>query len=490
MTETFSLRGSEESSSQPLFRRGWMGSMLRRSDYVDLENVIEIIQGRDSARKQKLSEYYFLNNTTYKRIILYYSSLLKYTGILIPNSPNGTKLSEKYVTKIYDKAIDYWDKVAIEDFFTEITASVLVYGYYCGLVQATEQNFFLVDLPTAYSRAELRDLYGNKIVEFNLSYFDTIRDKERRAAILNSFPRIIREAYYAYTRTSLDPWFKVPTDMGISFSIPSETPPFLNAIEAIIRYDQSTDLEMENLAEEVRKIVVQKIPFYGDGELLFEPTEAAEIHEGTVHMMRGNPNVSVLTTYADVEIENSQTTTDSSRNNNLTAMSQNIYQQAGAPGQAFATTNAQSMKYSLQNDLSFAMILANQYSTLITLVSNKLFSNKNITFKYKFLPVSWYNDTEYISNGLKLAAIGGSYLIPALAMGVSQGDIINLKEIENDVLNLEKVFVPLAQTQAKDEGAPQEDNPDKIERRGRPRKPLEEKSAETIRKENEANEGG
>jgi hypothetical protein len=51
-----------------------------------------------------------------------------------------------------------------------------------------------------------------------------------------------------------------------------------------------------------------------DGGLLFEPEEAKIIHEGTVKMMKGNKNVSVLTTYADVDSVVSKTTNENTNN--------------------------------------------------------------------------------------------------------------------------------------------------------------------------------
>jgi hypothetical protein len=61
-----------------------------------------------------------------------------------------------------------------------------------------------------------------------------------------------------------------------------------------------------------------------DGRLLFEPEEALEIHQGTVGMMKGNENVSVLTTYADVDSIISKATSDDAYEN-LERMERNIY---------------------------------------------------------------------------------------------------------------------------------------------------------------------
>jgi len=61
---------------------------------------------------------------------------------------------------------------------------------------------------------------------------------------------------------------------------------------------------------------------------LFEPEEAEVIHKGTVGMLKQNKNVSVLTTYADVDAIVSKTTSEAV-SNNLEKMVQNIYNEGG-----------------------------------------------------------------------------------------------------------------------------------------------------------------
>ncbi|MBQ6628072.1 MAG: hypothetical protein IJH65_04570 [Methanobrevibacter sp.] len=63
-------------------------------------------------------------------------------------------------------------------------------------------------------------------------------------------------------------------------------PLFLNVIPATMQYDDTVDTERERDLEEIRKIIVQKIPHLTDGGLLFEPQEAEVIHEGTVGMLK------------------------------------------------------------------------------------------------------------------------------------------------------------------------------------------------------------
>ncbi|MBO7716978.1 MAG: hypothetical protein J6S85_25655 [Methanobrevibacter sp.] len=93
--------------------------------------------------------------------------------------------------------------------------------------------------------------------------------------------------------------------------------------------------------------------------------------------------------------------------------------------------------------MSMMMILANKYSKFLSYIINNLFANSNINFKYTILPVSWYNDKEYITDTLKMATNGFSYLLPSIAAGLSQKDLVNVKKLENTLLDLQKLLIPL-----------------------------------------------
>jgi hypothetical protein len=178
-------------------------------------------------------------------------------------------------------------------------------------------------------------------------------------------------------------------------------------------------------------------------------------------MLKGNKNVSVLTTYADVDSITSKTSADTV-SNNLEKMVQNIYYEGGTSSEIFAAKGSSSLATSLKNDLALMMALANKYSNFLTNIVNSLYSNTNVNFKYNILPISWYNDKEYIENSFKLAGMGYSFLLPSLAMGLTQRDLESVKSLENDVLKLGEKLIPLssaynqaqAQVDANPVGAP------------------------------------
>ena len=104
---------------------------------------------------------------------------------------------------------------------------------------------------------------------------------------------------------------------------------------------------------------------------------------------------------------------------------------------------------------------------------NDLFANGNVSFTYQIMPVSHYNTNDFIDMSFKLVGSGYSALMPALAFGLSQRDLINIKDLENDVLKLGDRLKPLqtsyTQSAAGGEGGEKPVETD-IDEGGRPKK--------------------
>lgn len=433
-----------------------------------LEDVERIIQSGSLSEQQKLSRTFFYKDGFYKRILIYYATLLKFMGVLIPNPTFNKNLSDTYIQKRYNAALDFIENSSIQTLFTNCSLRVLIDGYYYGIVQTFgKESFTLMDLPAQYCRSIVKDLKGNDLVEFNVTYFDSFMDQDIKRATLEAYPKIIRQYYRKWTAGKVESsWVLLPIELAVCFNLFEGLPMFLSVIPATIQYDDTVDTERERDLDEIRKIIVQKIPHLQDGGLLFEPEEAEVIHKGTVGMLKQNKNVSVLTTYADVDAIVSKTTSEAV-SNNLEKMVQNIYNEGGVSNQIFAATGNLSVEISIKNDVAFMMHLANKYSMFLSNLLNLVFSNTNINFKYEFLPITYYNESTFITDSFKLAQSGYSFILPALALGVTQRDLGNLKDLENDVMKLGEKLKPLqsAYTQsANSVGAPEKSSDEKSEK--------------------------
>lgn len=441
------------------------------------EEIEKIINNGNIEALQKLSRNFFYKDGLYKRILIYYATILQYAGLLIPN-PISDKLSTPHIKKRYENALDYIEKMFLPELLTRISLRTLIDGCYYGVAkEITKTDFTLIDLPAEYCRSNYKDLHGNDIIEFRVTYFDQINDEKVLKQVLNIYPKVIADHYRRYKKGQVkSEWVKVPTDIGFCFSLTEDGRPFfLDLILAVVDYDEAKDINRERDLEEIRKIIVQKVPHISDGTLLFDPPEAAEMHRGAVDMMRGNRNISVLTTYADVDSVVSKTSSEATTNS-LEKNLQNVYVTGSVSGQLFAPTGSQALSTSITNDMSLMMILANKYSRFLTYVINFLFANSNINFKYMILPLSWYNVDQFITNSLKLAQSGYSFLLPGIASGISQKDLINIKNMENDYLDLPSVLIPLSSSYTQG-----------TEEVGRPKLSVDEKSPKTLQNEESIN---
>ena len=449
------------------------------------DEIEAIINSGSLPEQQRLSRNYFYKDGFYKRILIYYATLLKYSGLLIPNPSTGKSLSDTYIQKRYNNAMNFVERMSLPNLLTNCAIRALIDGSYYGIIQTlNNNNFVMLDLHSGYCSSRFKDVYGNDIIEFDVSYFNTIYDIDARNEALAIYPKVVSNHYKKWIKgKSKSSWVIIPSDIGVCFPLFDGRPLFLNVIPATIQYDDAVETERERDLEEIRKIIVQKIPHLTDGGLLFEPEEAAEIHEGTVKMMERNKNVSVLTTYADVDSILSKTTADSV-SNNLDKMVQNIYYEGGVSGQIFAATGNLSIETSIKNDTALMMVLGNKFSLFITNTINKLYANSTINFKYTILPITYYNESTYITDSFKLAQSGYSFILPALALGMSQKDLINVKDLENTLLKLGDKLKPLnsAYTQSSNSSTANEV--------GAPEKEADEKSPKTIQNEESLDKQG
>ena len=451
------------------------GQWTSKTKTYTANEVEKILESGSLTELQRLSRNYFSKGGYYKQLVIYYATLLKYTGLLIPNPTLGKNLSTSHIQKRYFQAMDYVDKMNLPTLFVEWAQKALVDGCCYGIISKSDKSHFVVlTLPSLYCQTRFQDVEGNDIVEFDLSYFSTISNEDHRKAALEAFPDFVVKAYWRWRKGKLSSkWLLIPSDMGVCFPMMDSRPFFVGVIPSIIQYEESVEIEQEREKEEIKKVLVQEIPHLSDGRLLFEPDEAEEMHRGAVGMVRNNKNTTVLTTYAKVDSITSKTASEKT-STALENMQQNIYSQAGVSSEIFAATGGNTTETSIKFDTAVMMHLANKFAKFITNVVNDNFANSNISFKYTILPVTYQNESKYIDANYKLANSGYSLFVPALAQGLSQKDLVNLKDLENDVLKLTEKLVP-PKTSFTSTGEDSEG--------GRPEKDADEKKDQTIKNE-------
>lgn len=438
-------------------------SISRIRDYTH-EEIHDIIRNGTLEQQINLSRNYFYMSGFYKRILIHYATLPMYAGVLIPkftltekekkkaekalspDSNNSDKEESKVpeeITKRYHKVLNYVESNNLPDLFTHWAIRALRDGTYYGIISGDDDQIVIIDLPPQYCSALHKNSLGLYILTFDLNYFYSIKNEDDRKIALLMFPKFVQRAFRKFERTRKNSKIIVPAEFGICIKILDGRPFFLNVIESTIDYEDSVNLSKEREAEEIRKIIVQKIPHLNDGQLLFEPDEAVEIHRGTREMLKGNKNINVLTTYADVDSIVSRTSTEN-QNTVLDSMVNNIYYESGTSGQLFGSNSNMALESSLNNDLAFTTLFFRQFENVITYILNRKFGKGRVTFKYQLLPISYYNYKNYVDTSFKLAQFGYSFILPVLGLGLTTLGLNQLKLVENEILEIGELLIPLS----------------------------------------------
>ena len=465
------------------FQRNPQRGKAYESKY-DLETAKDIIDNGNLDSLVSLSQYYWYASGLYRNFILYYATILTYDTLLVPRFPNGPKnLNSKSLENKFHRSLNFIESLNVPDEFARITYLMILNGAYYGLFRDYGDRYYVIqDLPLAYCRTRFKNMYKNNVLEFDMSYFKTkITDQVKREEALASFPPEFTVAYEEYLKDINKRWFMVPDEMGIAFYYLDQKPLLISTIPAIIKLDEYRDLEEDTDKQDLQKILSQKIPWDDEqNEPVLELPEIEELHNGTVGMLKNTPHVDVLTTFADIQLHSLKDTRQAMKDN-LEKMERSVYIDAGISKQIFNAEGNIALSTSIKSDESILFDISRQYENWITYQTNLRHEDTKFYWFCRILPLTVYNRKEMHDIYLKDAEFGYSKFLPGIAGGTKQADIVGLSIIENDILDLSTVMVPLQSSHT--QGAATDKN-------GCPVKEETQKSDKTIANNEGANSGG
>ena len=412
-----------------------------RTCYTEAD-VKRIIAYGTTQEKKDMSIHFFKHSNMYKRIILHYASFLTYQYLLVPHTSIEDGFSDPDIMLKYDDAVDFLYNFDMENKCSYFTYKVLVEGAYYGLIKEVNKKPVLMDLPLEYCRSRFKNDNDIDVVEFDLSFFDSIRDPKLKKQVLATYPKYIQKEYKKYLKNKQKGrWiFLNPTD-GVHFNFYEEYPFFLDIIPLLVGYDELSEINKKKRAQEIQKILINEMPITSQGELVFEPPEARIMHKGYKDMLAGNIDVTPLTTYAKAHVESLQDSS-TAETNYLEQARNEIFGTTGTSNQVFAPDTSGAIPYYLQNTLSLMRVFSRQYQQFFTILINRYFATEDIRFNIIVPPISNYNTKEFIADAFKLASSGYSFFMPCMALGVGQRDLRDLKLLEGS-LGLRDILEPL-----------------------------------------------
>ena len=459
-------------------------SKHRGNDY-NLEDIIQASQDMDVDTMREISMYYYQVSTSYRRIIDHMAGMfLYYYHMTLVDTEGETKES---IRKKYAKALKTLDNLCGNGLCRDIVTEVLICGSYYGYINTFKNGeSVLTALDPQYCRTRFKSIYNTDLVEFNVTYFDTLKDEIDFWKVLNNMPEEIVEHYWNWKKNKvLTPWANFPPHKACAFFLDSSDglhlPPIFDTIVDIINFDEEKEMEKEKDAQSLEKLLVQRFKLDENGDLELFLEELAEIQKATAAMFRDNKYVDVLTTIAEeVDMIDSRNSSANSTatNNNIIKMMLPKYENAGLSSEIFYATTATSLNLSILNTTSFVGKLNDKIANWLSVFLYGNLSFGKMRPMVEILPVTWYNKDKMVTSYLTAAQNGYSKILPYIANGGKQSTLMASLDLENEILDLQDKLIPLSTSYTKTSSTEV----------GRPTKEDDEKTEETIRTEDSRGE--
>lgn len=433
--------------------------------------VLKAIGEHNLPLMREISNYFYNTNGIYSTVCNYMAHLYRYDWFIVPEVLDEKVKEEKVLTD-FNKILNFLDNSHIKKVCGDIALSVVKNGAYYGYIVPSSKGLVLQELPINYCRS-IYNIGDIPAVEFNMKFFDTFSDINYRMKILKMFPDDFRKGYLLYKQGKLnnndvmnnvgvghsmvgreslsqcphllkDGWYQLEPGCAVKFSFANgDQPLFINAIPAILDLDTSQDLDRRKQMQQLQKIVIQQLPLDKNGDLIFDVDEARDIHNNAVEMLQHSIGTDVLTTFADITVEDIADTNANQATDTLERMERAAYNALGISRNLFNTDGNLSLEKSILDDESTARTLLLQFNTFFDKVTQELGSNKKkYNYRFYMLETTQYNYKDLSKMYKEHVQLGFSKMLPQIAMGHSQSSIIHNIYFENEILHLSEIMIP------------------------------------------------
>lgn len=429
-----------------------LGSLLKNSSKLaNKDEVLRAIAMNDLKSMREISNYFYRISGIYSRLCKYLAYLYKYDWVINPYVESDSVKTEK-VLEGFSKASRYLENFGIKKYLGDTALKVIRNGCYYGYRIPGDDRMNIQELPVDYCRSRFQ-VNGRPTVEFQMKYFDVAyKDTEQRLKILNLFPNDFKKGYVAFKEGKLPPqfsgdtagWYLLDPEYAFKFNINNEDfPLMISVIPALIDLDAAQDLDRRKMAQQLLKIIIQKMPIDKNGDLVFDIDEATELHNNVVRMLGKAIGVDVLTTFADVQVADMADNSTVSSVDQLDKVERTVYNESGTAQNLFNADGNVALQKSILNDEASIYNLILQFELFLNDLLKPYNKNpKKLYYKVTILPTTIYNYQDLAKLYKEQMQLGLSKFLPAVALGQTQTSILAAAYFENDMLNLNSILIP------------------------------------------------
>ena len=383
--------------------------------------------------------YIYGASSHFRRLIQYFAGLNDLSYIVAPYRVDPKSASVKSMNRNYRKVLNTLSSMNIKTQFPKILTVCLREDTFYGTMWVTNDSVTIQQLPSDY--CSISTVEGNvPNVTFDFSYFDP------RQTLLDYYPAEFKKKYGVYQKNRTVRWIELDSPTSFAIKCNSDIldyaiPPFAGILREVYEIEDYKQLKITKAALENYAMVFMKLGIDENGNWQMDLEKAKEFWRNLDSVLPDEIG-SVLTPMDidKISFEKSHT----ANTNTVAEAEEELFSAAGVSSLLFNNTkaSANALELSIKADQAITYGIVKSIEDMVNRFIQSQAYGKN--FKVNFLDVSPFNRKEMGDMYLKAAQYGlPTVSMYAASQGLSQAELDSMNYLENDLLEIKKLFVPL-----------------------------------------------
>lgn len=429
------------------------------------DSIVQYLENPYTYEKQLRAAvtYIYGASSHFRRLIQYFVGLTDLSYVVSPYRIDPSKANARSINRNYRKTMDAMAIMSVKSQFPKILTTCLREDVFYGTMWVTKDSITIQQLPSDYCK--ITSIEGNVLnVTFDFSYFDS------NSAYLPFYTQEFETKYNAYKKDTKLRYQEL--DSPTSFAVKCNNdilnyaiPPFAGILTEIFDISDYKALKLTKTELENYAVLVMTLGINDDGEWLMDYDKAVDFWQNLDGVLPEEVG-SVLSPMPINKISFEKTHVSDS--NTVADAEQNLFSAAGVSSLLFANdkASANALQLSIKADQSITYNIVKSLEDVVNRYIQSQSYGKN--FKVTFLDVSPYNRKEVGDAYLKAATYGMPMVSYYCAsQGLSQAELDGMNFLENDVLGIKDLFIPL-QSSATQSGKSDGGSSEPLDEGGRP----------------------
>lgn len=430
------------------------GSVAQRTQ----SEVREILGDYKNESNQRalveISEALYVESPQYQRLIKHFANMLTFSYVVTPKM-DASDLSLEQKKEQFTEVASLAKKMSFKHEFTKVLTEAYKTDVFYGYVHMTDDDFYIQKIPHEICKISSVE-YGVYNYSIDMTHFDADTSQLRYYApeIAQKYEEWLQikdatEQDEHGNDIEVGDWMELDPENTICIKINEHmlyvVPPFSGSFDSVYEIKAFKNLRLDKAELDNYMMLVQSIPMRTNSEenndFLIDFNMANYYHNMVSTV--APENVGVIT--SPMEIKPAKFDRDRVDSDGVAKAERDFWSGNGTSQALFSSDNntSEGIKSSIGADENVAFMVLNQLERWTNRFM--LYHTSSTLYSIDFLAVTWFNRDKVVKELLDSSTYGlPNKMATASVLGVEPISIQGMAELENDVLNLDSAFVPLA----------------------------------------------